>query len=217
MNDRDYGTANFESTGMNVIRSGRVTQRRITKNGGAQVKVFYPDREVESDWLPCGQPGTKGHQFYVPPPQIGDRVTVAHFPTGIERGVVLCSNQTGDNPCFTPNSLDSIAVRTIDGGYIEYDPDHGCFSINGVATVYINASGQVQIIAGGDLDVQTAANLNATVSGNLAATVSGTATITAPNIKLAGNVEITGTLLVDGNTTVQNINIQGTETGGGGT
>ncbi len=34
-------------------------------------------------------------------------------------------------------------------------------------------------------------------------------------IKLTGNVEITGTLKVDGTTTVQDINIQGTETGGG--
>jgi phage baseplate assembly protein V len=36
-------------------------------------------------------------------------------------------------------------------------------------------------------------------------------------IKLAGNVEITGTLKVDGATTVQDISIQGNETGGGST
>jgi phage baseplate assembly protein V len=43
-------------------------------------------------------------------------------------------------------------------------------------------------------------------------------TITGANlIKLAGNVEITGTLKVDGATTVQDINIQGTESGGGAT
>jgi phage baseplate assembly protein V len=36
-------------------------------------------------------------------------------------------------------------------------------------------------------------------------------------IKLAGNIEITGTLKVDGATTVQDINIQGNESGGGST
>jgi hypothetical protein len=36
-------------------------------------------------------------------------------------------------------------------------------------------------------------------------------------IKLAGNVKITGTLEVDGATTVQDINIQGNESGGGAT
>jgi phage gp45-like len=34
-------------------------------------------------------------------------------------------------------------------------------------------------------------------------------------IKLVGNVEITGTLKVDGATTVQDLNIQGAESGGG--
>jgi phage baseplate assembly protein V len=43
-----------------------------------------------------------------------------------------------------------------------------------------------------------------------------TVTISGANsIKLAGNVEITGDLKVDGQTTVQNINIAGAETGGG--
>jgi phage baseplate assembly protein V len=43
-----------------------------------------------------------------------------------------------------------------------------------------------------------------------------TVTITGSTlIKLVGNVEITGTLKVDGATTVQDINIQGNETGGG--
>jgi phage baseplate assembly protein V len=43
-----------------------------------------------------------------------------------------------------------------------------------------------------------------------------TVTITGSNlIKLVGNVEITGNLTVNGATTVQDINIQGNETGGG--
>jgi hypothetical protein len=37
------------------------------------------------------------------------------------------------------------------------------------------------------------------------------------SVEIDGNCKITGTLEVDGNTTVNNINIQGTETGGGPT
>jgi len=223
MDDTGYGSANFESTGVNVVRYGTVVDRRLT-NAGAQVRVQYVDRGVTSDWLPVGQSGSRGTVFYNPPPQIDDNVTVLHFPTGIERGVVVCSNNTLNNLSFKPRSINSIGVQGKDGSYFEYNPDKQCLSINGIATLYFNASGQMKIVCGGDLDATVSQNLNATVSGDLSANVSGSATITAPNIKLAGNVEITGTCQIDNNltvngsqTTVQNLQINGVEAGGGGT
>lgn len=211
----DYGSARgTDSTAYNIVRCGRVTARRLTKVG-AQVKVTYDDRGVESDWIPVGQSNSKGHVFYNPPPQLGDQAIVLHLPTGIEKGVMVCTTSNLRNPSFTPRSVNSVALQALDGSYFEYDPDKGCLNINGVTTVYLNSKGEIRIITGGDL--------NATVSGNLTANVSGTATVQAPSIKLQGNVEITGTLLVDNNvtvngttTTVQNLTIVGTESGGGG-
>jgi phage baseplate assembly protein V len=44
-----------------------------------------------------------------------------------------------------------------------------------------------------------------------------TITITGTSVKIVGDLEVTGKLKIDGATTVQDINIQGTETGGGST
>jgi phage baseplate assembly protein V len=198
----DYGSSGYDSTGVNQIRSGKVIDRRVT-NTGAQVKVQYTDRDMlESDWLPVGQMGSKGTIFYSPPPDIGTAVTVAHFPTGIERGIVICTNSTLDNPSFTPRSIDAFGIQFKDGAYFEYDPVAGCFSINGLKTAYINASGQVQLIAGGDIDAQTQANLNALVGGNMTATVTGTNTVKAASHKFQGPVEFTDAVTLDSTLTV---------------
>jgi phage baseplate assembly protein gpV len=230
MTDNSYGSANFESTGVNAIRCGKVTDRRLTPNG-AQVKVFYADRGVESDWMPVGNSGSKGNRFYTPPPQLGDFVTTLHYPTGIEKSVCVCANPTDNTPSVLPRSVNAIAFQGTDGCYFEYDPDTGCLSINGIATVYLNAKGQIHIVTGGDLDADVTGKLVANVGSDLTATVGGATTVTstgnmtlkAPNIKLDGAVEITGaatldsTLAVSSDTNVQNIIIHGTETGGGST
>jgi phage baseplate assembly protein gpV len=230
MSDNSYGSASFESTGSNMVRSGKVTDRRLTKNG-AQVKVFYADRGVESDWMPVGNSGSKGTRFYTPPPQLGDFVTTLHYPTGIEKSICLCANPTDNTPSVTPRSVNSIAMQTSDGAYFEYDPDKGCFNINGIATVYLNAKGQIHIVTGGDLDADVTGKLVANVGSDMTATVGGATTInstgnitlTAPSTKISGNLEVTGTtkldgtLEVDGSSTVHDINILGTEIGGGST
>lgn len=220
----DYGSANIETTVSKMIQTGTVVDRRLTNTGG-QVKVFHKDTGVTSDWLPVGQSGSKGHVFYNPPPQKNDQVTVLYNPSGVERGIVVCTNNTPLNQCFKPRSIDAIAIQGIDGSYFEYDPGEGCLSINGIATVYINSQGQIQITTGGDLDANVTDNLNATVGGTLTATVTGHATVTSSLINLNGvtidssaNVVIPsgGSLTVHGQTTtVQDLNINGTESGGG--
>ena len=202
MAQTDYGSADFDSTTVNSHRSGTVTARQWT-TAGPQVQVLYPDRGVTSDWIPVGQQGGKGAVFHFCP-RVGDNVTVAHFATGIETGVVIAANSTPQNPGVKPRSLNSVALQMDDSSYFEHDPDTGCLSINGIATLYFNAKGQIKIICGGDCDVTVGGNLNASVTGNvevtctdLDATCSGEATVTAPTITLKGNVEITGTLKVD--------------------
>ncbi len=225
----DYGSASTaDATSGNLIRSGTIVDRRLNKLG-AQVRVVFPDRGVTSDWLPVSQQGSAGALFYYCP-RVGDNCLVAHMPTSIEMGTVIATNPTPNNPSFTPRSINAVALQTDDHAYFEHDPDAGCFSMNGVATIYVNAQGQIVIIAGGDINVTTQQNLNiivtgnviATISGNLTANVSGTATIQAPNINLTGDVNVSGALTVGGNatvngstTTVNNLNIQGVETGGG--
>jgi phage baseplate assembly protein V len=113
-------------------------------------------------------------------PRLGDLVTVLHYPTGVERGVVVCSHNTSANPGFQPRSLNSIAMQADDGAYFEYDPDQGCLSLNGLGTVYLKHSGEMEIHSGGNVTV-TAANV----------------TIQGGTITLQGNVHITGSLTVD--------------------
>ncbi len=90
-------------------------------------------------------------------------------------------------------------LRTDDGtAYVELDP----------ATKNIKAL--------------TPANVNVNAGGNLAATAAGEASVTAPTIKLVGNVEITGNLTISGTTIGNGINLNthvhtGVQPGGGNT
>jgi len=67
-------------------------------------------------------------------------------------------------------------------------------------------------------DTASGGNYTIHAVGKVTINAATSVTITVPNIKLAGDVEITGNLTVDGSTTtVHDINILGTETGGGPT
>ncbi|MGD0178764.1 MAG: phage baseplate assembly protein V [Terriglobales bacterium] len=185
----EYGSAGPDCRFENLSRDGTVVARRFGQYG-PEVQVTFPDRDgVTTDWLPVKVPGSAGCNFFYCP-RVGDNVTVQHYPTGIESGVVVGGHNTSNNPCFPPHSLNSIAMQPDDGSMFEYDPDVGCLVVNGIGTLYFNALGQAIFICGGDLDVTVGGNLNATVTGNVI--------ITAPNISLNGNVEITGTLSTTG-------------------
>jgi phage baseplate assembly protein V len=179
MNLPDYGSADDRATFHNVVRFGVVVDRQAGQFG-PQVRVSYDDRGVTSAWLPIGKQGSANcGMHYVP--RVGDTVTVLHYPTGIEDGVVVCTHNTSNNPGFQPRSLNAIAMQADDGSYFEYDPDVGCLSVNGVSTIYLKSNG----------------DLTANVGGNATVTAA-TATVQAGTITLQGPVHITGTLKVDG-------------------
>src|SRR5258708_8818989 len=189
------GNPSSDSTSFNIIRSGFVTQRRLT-NIGAQVVVFYPDRNVSSDWISWSQSGSKGNIFYTPPPQVGDEIVTLHMPTGIERAIAICSKPNPQNRNFLPGGIDCVSYQGLDGSYFEYDPVEGCLSINGIKTCYFNcAGGQLEAVMGqldiedsGDCNITVGKNLNATVSGNLLAKVTGTAELDAASTIIKGPV-----------------------------
>jgi phage baseplate assembly protein gpV len=206
MTNPSYGSSSeADSWSGNLLRSGTVTDRRLT-NAGPQVQVQYPDRGVTSNWIPVGQHGSKGAVFHFCP-RVGDNVTVAHFPTGIETGIVIGTNPTPNNPGVKPTHLDAFGILYEDGSYHEYNPQSGCKSINGIATLYLNSQGEMQIISGSNISVTTTGNLTATVGGSLTANVTGAANVTAATATLqAGtispirNATVTGSLTVTGTT-----------------
>jgi phage baseplate assembly protein V len=213
MFDRSYGSANPQPKNNNLHRVGVVSARRIGPNG-PEVRVTYNDRNMTSDWLPVGQPAAAGMMFFCLP-RVGTEVLVDHLPTGIEQGVVTTALFNHNNPGFIPSSLNAVAMMADDGAYFEYDPTSKILTVTGTGEVHLNA--------GGDFLLKTSGNLTATVAGNLTATVTGTAHVTANQCNLngvlidaSGNTTIPGNLTVQGsNTSVVNINISGTETGGG--
>ena len=191
-----YGTAReTDPTAFNAVRTGRVIDRRMGQNG-PEVLVTYYDRDITSDWLPVGQQGAGGPGgasfFYCP--RVGDNVTALHFPTGIETGVVICTNPTSNGGAIQPDSLNSIAMRGDNGEQFSYNPDTKTLAVQGVGTIQISASGDVSIQA----------------NGNLTMPVGGTVTVTASQINLngvlidsSGNVTIPGDLTVQGNTNMK--------------
>lgn len=187
-----YGSADpTDATAFNVVRNGRVIDRRMGANG-PEVLVTYYDRGVTSDWLPIGQQGSAGcTMFYCP--RVGDNVTTLHYPTAIEQGVVVCTNPTANGGAIQPDSINSVGMMTDNGEQFSYNPDTKTLAVNGVATVSITASGDITIQANGNVNMP----------------VGGTVTIKAASINLNGviidangNVTIPGRLIVQGTTTM---------------
>jgi phage baseplate assembly protein V len=158
-----------------MVRCGRVTKVKTSPSVAAT--VTSPDRGFQSGYLIALQRNTIGHQdYYVPVP--GEAVWVLMQGKSLNRGLILGSAYTdGCPPPF--NSTTVRGMKFADGSYIIYDT-------SGSGNYQLNLVGKV----------------TATVGGSLTATVSGAVTLKAPTIKLDGNVEITGTLKVDGVTTL---------------
>lgn len=154
-----------------MVRCGRITKVKTDKSIAAT--VTYPDRAFQSQYMVVLQRNTIGYQDqYVP--VAGEAVWVLMQGKSLNRGLILGSAYT--DGCPPPwNSQTIRGMMFPDGSYIIYDT-----------------------AGGGNYQLNMAGKVTATVKGDLNATVNGTTTLTCPTIKLAGNVEITGTLKVDG-------------------
>src|SRR6516164_3473897 len=127
-----------DSTAFNVVRSGTVVNRRMGQNG-PEVQVAYEDRGVVSDWIPVGAQGAAGMtMFYLP--RLNDNVTVLHYPSAIEQGIVVCTNPTSHGGSIQPDSLNSVALRGDNGEQFSYNPDTKTLAFQGVGTLNISAS-----------------------------------------------------------------------------
>lgn len=210
MTPDQYGTAReTDATAFNTVRTGRVIDRRMGQNG-PEVLVTYYDRDITSDWLPVGQQGSSGaSMFYCP--RNGDNVTVLHFPTAIETGVVVCTNPTSNGGAIQPDSINSIACRGDNGEQFSYNPDTKTLAMQGCGTIKISASGDVSIQANGNLTMPVGSTMKVT-----AATINLNGVI----IDSSGNVTIPGRLIVEGTTTMMQLatanphclNLDGTST-----
>jgi len=181
------------------VRCGRVT--KVSTNNCVAATVTYPDRGYQSNYMTVLQRNTVGVQdFYVPTE--GEPVWVLQY--GKNRGIILGSAYTdGHKPPWNTGTIRGTLY--VDGTYVLYDTANG-------GNYQINTPGQVTV----------------TAKGNITATSQGLATVKAPNIKLDGNVEVTGTLTVDQSATVTGFsnlngggkatpNMQNADGSGGGT
>jgi phage baseplate assembly protein V len=202
-----YGSDNELQRLLNCIRSGTVINRRRGTNG-TEIQIAYPDRGITSDWTRVGGSGSAGSFHMHHCPDIGDNVTVLHLPTGIEQGVVVCTNPTDNNPTFVPNSIDSKAIGGSDGSFFEHEPNSGTTTVAGVAHLHILA-GESLIYLTTEM-VQVSGTSTKHVGGTITLSAGGQITVTAPMISLngvlidsSGNMTIPGNLTVKGSTTMQ--------------
>jgi phage baseplate assembly protein V len=203
MNDGpSYGSDNDFQKLLNLVRNGTVINRR---NGplGPEVKIAWTDRNIVSDWTPIGTQASAGAFHHHGCPDIGDNVTTLHLATGIEQGIVVCSNPTTNNPTFAGNSIDSHAVAGQDGSFFEHEPNSGTTTIAGVAHLHVSAGESLFYLA--TENIQVSGNWTKQVGGTISINAGGNVTITAPQISLngviidsSGNVTIPGTLTVQG-------------------
>jgi len=161
------------------VRCGRVT--KVSTDNCIAATVTYPDRGYQSNYMTVLQRNTVGVQdFYVPTE--GEPVWVLQF--GKNRGLILGSAYTdGHAPPWNSGTIRGI--KFVDGTYVIYDTAGG-------GNYQINTPGQVTVTAKGNVNVTTQASATVTATTKI--------TLKCGNITLDGDVLITKTLQVEGET-----------------
>lgn len=156
---------------------GVVSDRRIHKTRGAQVRVTNPATGKTSGWMCVEQEGTYGKQHFFCPRK-GERVRVNRMANGLESGTVgkpfYCKAVPSLDP--PPPHIDADVVRYDDGSEISYNPDKNTYSIS------LQKGGILNITSPGPVTISA-----------------GSVTIKAGQITLDGPVSITQDLSVQGN------------------
>lgn len=192
----DYDDSDFRQS----HKVGFVCARRNDPEEGPQVRVSQPDKDdLISDWLTIVQKSTVGiKDFWLP--QLGEQVLFSTLPNGTSKGFVHGSFYSKGTPPPT-TSEDARHTTFADGTVIEFDSSN--------STLTIDSKGPVDLKTKGPVKIDTEDDVELTTQGNLSAKVSGLATVEAPNIKLEGNIEITGSLTVGDGLTAQRATFNG--------
>jgi phage baseplate assembly protein V len=192
----DYDDSDFRQS----HKIGFVCARRVHSEEGPQVRVSQPDKDdLISDWLAVIQKSTIGtRDFWLP--QLGEQVLFSTLPNGPSKGFVHGSFYSKGTP--SPTTSEHVRHTTFaDGTVIEFDSSNSTFTIDSKGPVNLKTQGPVKLASEGDIELTT--------QGNLSAKVTGSATVEAPNIRLKGSVEITGSLTVGDGLTAQGATFNG--------
>lgn len=178
-----YGSDNEFQRLLNCIRSGTVINRR-RGTSGSEIQIAFTDRHTISDWTRVGGSGSAGsfHTYHCP--DIGDNVMTLHLPTGIEQGIVICTNPTDNNPTFCPNSIDSKAIGGQDGSFFEHEPNSGTTTMAGIAHLHISADESLIYLTTEMMQVSGTSTKH--VGGAITLSAGAQITVTAPMISLNG-------------------------------
>lgn len=183
------------------------------------VKIVKAPYDKDGNTIPAGTPGVPGFVDVVPlvnqldgygnsiPHDTVFRLAYHRFEGGA--GAIICDPGEGDIGKMVVADRDTSSVRRTGE---QSDPGSRRKFSKADGTFF----GKTQSKTPPNQYVTFTANgvIIADKNGNKIEMMNGLITITG-NVKITGNAEIGGTLKVDGATTVQDINIQGSETGGG--
>lgn len=183
-NSAPYGSDNEFQRLLNMVRNGTVINRRRGTNG-TEVQIAITDRNIVTDWTRVGGHGSAGAWHEHSCPDIGDNVTSLHLPTGIEQGIVICTNPSDNNPTFVPNSIDSKAFGSgIDGSFFEHEPNSSTTTVAGVTHLHVQAKEAVLYFDNEMTQVSGAWTKE--VGGGITINAGDIVKITAPTINLNG-------------------------------
>lgn len=165
--------AELERTRANLIQVGTVAARE-----GARARVTLGELTTAALDVLQLRAG-KDRTWW--PPSVGEQVVVLCPDGDPALGIILGSLYSGAHPA-PGESGDLHRTEYGDGAVIDYDS----------ATHSLTAT----LPAGGTADITAPAGITANTQGAAQITAAGGATITAPLIQLAGNVEVAGTIVM---------------------
>jgi phage baseplate assembly protein gpV len=211
--DDGYKTGGLSAQLRNIIRIGTVVARQ--NKYGAAVQATWQDKGINgvtSGFMPVLQRSSHGCKTFLTP-RAGDQVISIHDPDAPEVGFVIGTLSTtsgplnGDQngPALVPQSIDSDARIYNDKVVMDYDDSTSTLIVSGpIKKINITGiSGPAVIESSSTLSLKfSSAVVDAPIEFKQAVTMDQTCLIKS-------------TLTVQGATTVQDISIAGTETGGG--
>ena len=179
LSDRDRRDADNQVKRLNTV--GRVVEVRHD-DSGLFAKVQHNDRDnIISGWLSVGQIGAGGMRSAWLP-KIGQLAKVSYLGNSYEHGTLDAVHYTPTNPPPPMGNDGQVILQFEDGGFISIDPASGNMEVDFKGPLHLTTEGPITLDPKGLVTIKSDAQV----------------LVEATNIRLLGDVEIQGNLLVQG-------------------
>jgi len=190
----DFDLREAERRIANLVLLGTIEQ--VVIDGPAEARATVRSGELLTAplrWM-CGRMGNRRDWN---PPKYGEQVLLICPDGDPAQGVIAGSLGSNANPDPSGNPR-LFKTAFADGSYWQIDLDTHEMSVGCAGKISVAADGDIQAVTAGRAKVAAVGNIEADTQAALKASAAESAEVTAPEIRLIGNVTVVGNLTMSG-------------------